>query len=231
MSHPSIEVTGRAGQEVYPYRIGFSTAMSRQFAVGQARATRGAFLMEFLNSAGPAPDRIASASGLWGEALRKHVKAEFGRRLGIRIYCEALPQRANAVTLNPRVRDYFGSPALHLHYSIGRYERDALDDARAVAEKILAAIPVTDIRASGLLFAAHQIGTHRMGTDPETSVVDADLRAHDVPNLYLVGSGAFPTASASPPTLTITALAIRAGEHIAARLGSAGRAFRWRLGA
>ena len=218
MSHPSLEVTGRARENVYPFRIGFSTAVSRQFAVERARATRGAFLLEFLNSAGPTPDRIATASGLWGEALRRHVKEEFGRRLGIRIYCEQLPQFANAVTLNPRVPDYFGNPAPHLHYSIGRYERDALDEARAVAGKILAAMQLTDIQASGLLFAAHQIGTHRMGRDPGTSVVDADLRAHDVPNLYLVGAGAFVTASASPPTLTIAALAIRAAEHIAGSL-------------
>jgi glucose dehydrogenase len=223
MSHPSLEVTGRARDNVYPYRIGFSTAMSRQFAVQRPRGTRGAFLLEFLNSAGPTPDQIARASGLWGDALRKHVREEFGRRLGIRIYCEQLPQRTNAVTLNTRVRDYFGSPVPHLQYSVGRYEREALDDAKAVAEKILAAIPATEIQASGLLFAAHEIGTHRMGSDPATSVVDADLKAHDVTNLYLVGSGAFVTASASPPTLTITALAIRAAEHIATRLRSIGR--------
>ena len=57
-----------------------------------------------------------------------------------------------------------------------------------------------------------------MGTDPGTSVVDVALKAHDVPNLYLVGSGCFVTTSASPPTLTIAALAVRAAEHIAARL-------------
>ena len=72
------------------------------------------------------------------------------------------------------------------------------------------------------MFAAHQIGTHRMGADPKASVVDANLRAHDVPNLYLVGSGCFVTASSSPPTLTIAALAIRAAEHIAGRLRAAG---------
>ena len=77
---------------------------------------------------------------------------------------------------------------------------------------------LSQIRATGLIYAGHQIGTHRMGTDPRTSVVDANLRSHDVPNLYLVGSGAFVTASASPPTLTIAALAIRAAEHLVVRL-------------
>src|SRR5712691_8063949 len=52
MSHPAIDVTGRCAAKVFPYRIGFSTAMSRQFAVDRDRRTRGAFFLEFLNSAG-----------------------------------------------------------------------------------------------------------------------------------------------------------------------------------
>ena len=67
MSHPSIEVRGRAREKVHPYRIGFSTAMSRQFAVEGNRSTRGAFFLEFLNSAGPTPARIATASGRRGD--------------------------------------------------------------------------------------------------------------------------------------------------------------------
>lgn len=218
MSHPSIDVTGRARGKVYPYRIGFSTAMSRQFAIERDRRTRGAFLLEFLNSAGPTPERIAVASGQWGEALRGRVREEFGHWLGIRVYAEQLPDRVNAISLNPRVTDYFGSPAPHIHYSVGPYERKALDEALEVAGKILAAMGLTDVRSAGLSFAGHQIGTHRMGADPRTSVVDVSLKTHDVPNLYLVGSGCFVTASASPPTLTIAALAIRAADHIAARL-------------
>jgi choline dehydrogenase-like flavoprotein len=220
MSHPSIDVTGRARERVYPYRIGFSTAMTRQFTVERARASRGAFLLEFLNSAGPTPERLALGSGKWGEALRRHVREEFGRWLGIRVYVEQLPDRGNAVSLNPRGRDYFGSAVPHIHYNVGPYERRALDEARDVAKTILLAMGLSDVRPSGLSFAGHQIGTHRMGTDPRTSVVDPNLVTHDVPNLYLVGSGCFPTASASPPTLTIAALAIRAAEHIAARPGS-----------
>ena len=121
-SHPAIDVSGRASGNVYPYRIGFSTAMSRQFAVGRDRRTRGAFLLEFLNTAGPTPEQIAVRSGLSGEALRRHVRDEFGHWLGIRVYTEQLPDRRNTVSLNPRVRDYFGSPAPHIHYGVGPYD-------------------------------------------------------------------------------------------------------------
>jgi len=217
-SHPSVDVTGRAPVQVHPYRTGFSSAMSRQFAVAGDRAARGAFMLELLNSAGGTPEAIAARSGLWGAELKKHVQEQFGRRLGIRVFCEQLPDRGNAVALDPHVRDQLGTPVPHLRYSVGPYERRALDEARDVAGRILAAAGCDDIRTSGLGVAAHQIGTHRMGADPATSVVDADLRAHDVANLYLVGAGAFVTASASPPTLTIAALAIRAAERIAREL-------------
>ena len=218
MSHPSINVLGWSRERVYPYRIGFSTAMSRQFAVEGDRATRGALLLEFLNSAGPTPEQIAVTSGKSGEALAKHVREEFGHWLGIRVYGEQLPDRRNAVSLTWHVRDYFGSPAPHISCGIGRYERNALNEAKEIAGKILTAMGLSRIRSTKPTYAAHQIGTHRMGIDPRTSVVDPNLRCHDVPNLYLMGSGCFVTASASPPTLTIVALAIRAAAHIAAQL-------------
>jgi choline dehydrogenase-like flavoprotein len=122
------------------------------------------------------------------------------------------------VSLSQRARDYFGNPSPHLYCTLGRYERAALDDAKDLASRILRGLGSTAISASTLSYSGHQIGTHRMGADPRTSVVDANLVAHDVPNLYLVGSGCFVTSSALPPTLTIVALAIRASEHIAARL-------------
>jgi choline dehydrogenase-like flavoprotein len=220
MAQPSVDVVGRVRDKVYPYRIGFSTAMSRQFAVDKDRAVRASFFLEFLNSAGPKPDELAVSSRLTGAALRRHVQTEFGRSLGIRIYCEHLPEPVNSITLNPRRRDYFGKPGPHLSYRLGRYEQSALQTARGIATRILEAAGATGIRTTQISPAAHQIGTHRMGTDPRASVVDVNLKAHDVDNLYLVGSGCFVTATASPPTLTIAALALRAADHIAARLGS-----------
>src|SRR6185436_21182218 len=88
MAQPSIDVIGRMAHNVYPYRVGFSTAMSQQFAAPRDRATRAAFYLEFLNSAGPKPDELAVSSGRTGDDLRQYVRDEFGKWLGIRIYCE-----------------------------------------------------------------------------------------------------------------------------------------------
>jgi len=62
---------------------------------------------------------------------------------------------------------------------------------------------------------SHQCGTARMGTDPATSVVDVNLKAHDLDNLYIVDASVLPTSAAVNPSLTIAALALRAAEHIA----------------
>lgn len=220
MSHPSMDVTGRIREKVYPYRVGFSTAMTRQFSVDRNRSRNGAFFFEFLNSAGLTPAGIALSSGKWGEDLQRHVQQEFGHILGIRVYCEQLPDKENSVSLDPDKRDYFGNPVPHITYNVGHYEREALKEAHGIAGRVLEASGASGIHLSELRFAAHQIGTHRMGRDPGYSVVDENLRAHDLPNLYLVGSGCFVTASSSPPTLTIAALAIRMARHLASLRGS-----------
>ncbi len=66
---------------------------------------------------------------------------------------------------------------------------------------------------------AHQNGTVRFGADPETSALDADCRAHDVDNLYVVDASFFPSSAAVNPALTVMANALRVGEHLRQRLG------------
>jgi choline dehydrogenase-like flavoprotein len=58
-------------------------------------------------------------------------------------------------------------------------------------------------------YGGHHIGTARMGSDPRSSVVDADCRVHGVGNLYIAGSATFPTSSQANPTLTLVALSLR----------------------
>jgi choline dehydrogenase-like flavoprotein len=65
---------------------------------------------------------------------------------------------------------------------------------------------------------AHQAGTLVFGTDPQTSVLDTNCKAHGIDNLYVTDASFFPSIGAVNPTLTIIANALRVGDHIAARL-------------
>ncbi len=65
---------------------------------------------------------------------------------------------------------------------------------------------------------AHQAGTCRFGTDPKTSVLDLDCRAHELDNLYVTDASFFPSIGAVNPTLTIIANALRVADRIKERL-------------
>jgi len=61
---------------------------------------------------------------------------------------------------------------------------------------------------------SHQCGTARMGKDPTTSVVDTNLKAHDLDNLYIADASVLPTSAAVNPSLTVAALSLRLGHHL-----------------
>ena len=60
----------------------------------------------------------------------------------------------------------------------------------------------------------HVCGTVRFGTDPATSVLDPQNRAHEVDNLYVVDASFFPSSTGINPSLTVAANALRVAEHI-----------------
>ncbi len=67
---------------------------------------------------------------------------------------------------------------------------------------------------------AHQAGTARFGTDPRTSVLDLDCKAHELDNLYLADASFFPSIGSVNPTLTIIANALRVVDKIKLRLSA-----------
>jgi choline dehydrogenase-like flavoprotein len=64
----------------------------------------------------------------------------------------------------------------------------------------------------------HQAGTCRFGSDPQTSVLDVNCKAHELDNLYVVDTSFFPSIGAVNPSLTAMANALRVGDHILERL-------------
>ena len=130
----------------------------------------------------------------------------------------SLAVESNNVTLDPEAKDAWGLPAIRVTY---KDHPDDLANARFLQDRgveILEAAgalrvtkaPVVEQRSS-----VHLLGTCRMGNDPATSVVDRHHRSHDVANLFICDGSSLVTSGRGQPTMTIQALALRAGEHIA----------------
>ena len=158
-----------------------------------------------------------AGKGLRGVALQKAIFERTSREVRFGTLTEQLPDPANRVMPDDVKRDALGLPRPRIAYRLDDYTRAGLAEARRIHQDAFVRLQATEIHHkpdSGFQGAGHVIGTTRMGKDARTSVVDADLRAHDHRNLFLVGSAVFPTSGAANPTLTIAALALRATPEI-----------------
>lgn len=76
------------------------------------------------------------------------------------------------------------------------------------------------IRAADVeLMAFHPLGTCRMGADPRRSVVDSELRVHDLRDLWIVDGSVFPSSLGVNPQETIMAFSLRAADRLTDQLG------------
>jgi choline dehydrogenase-like flavoprotein len=162
----------------------------------------------------------AFLSAEFGDAWRQKVREDIPYYFAMGAQGECLPRFENYVTLDPRKKDAWGIPALHIVASYGENEKamaaamrqdigDALDELKLSQ----ATPPSAEISVFGKNI--HECGTARMGDSPKTSVVDRNCRVHGVRNLFVSDGAVFPSQSAYEPTLTIMAVSARAGEHIA----------------
>ena len=133
---------------------------------------------------------------------------------------EQLPNPDNRIVPDDGNRDAIGIPRPKLTYQYDEYTIKGIQEARAIHDALCNALGVTfKEHVQEIQGAGHVMGTHRMGSDPTTSVTDADGRTHDHPNLFLAGGGLFPTFGNANPTLTIAALALRTAATIETELG------------
>ena len=153
----------------------------------------------------------------WGAGFKKALKENFNRTITIMSHTTCLPRESNSISLDPEVSDAWELPAARFTYKshpddfkvMNFFRERSLDllDAAGALKKW--SWPVEDAG-----FAAHLMGTCRMGNDPKKSVVDKYHRTHDVPNLFIVDGSSFVTSGRNQPTCTIQASAYRAADHI-----------------
>jgi choline dehydrogenase-like flavoprotein len=156
---------------------------------------------------------IAGKRGLWGERLRAAMQ-DYNHQVGLKIVGEFLPQERNGVTLSDE-KDQYGLPIPRVTYSQcdndRRLIRHALDFLRRAMDTLRAREVWEETDDT-----CHLNGTARMGDDPRTSVVNADCRSWDIPNLWICDGSVFPTVGGVNPSLTIQAIACRTADRIKA---------------
>jgi choline dehydrogenase-like flavoprotein len=155
----------------------------------------------------------------WGMANKQFMRENYTRVMRVTGPVQETPSPEARVTLDPSVRDRWGTPVARLS---GTTHMETVRTAAFMFERAREWLQASGaIRVWGqppglyLSGGQHQAGTCRMGDDPHTSVVDQWGRVHGYDNLFVADGSVHVTNGGFNPVLTILALALRTAEHIA----------------
>ena len=152
------------------------------------------------------------------EGIGSDFKAELRQAgpwsFGMQGFGEMLPDKRNRVWLSKNNKDSWGIPILEIDCEHRENELAMLDAIATDAEELLNAAGLTNVSVRrdkappGLMI--HEMGTARMGHDPNTSILNKFNQTHDVPNLFVTDGSAMTSSACQNPSLTYMALTARA---------------------
>jgi choline dehydrogenase-like flavoprotein len=226
MLHPWPVVSGYVPETLDGGRGPITSLWSKQFY--ETDASRGfvrGYTLQFNRGVGPvsqALSGVASGQLPWGRDHHRVYREMLDHRVGIGVACDDLPEEHNRVTLDPELKDGNGIPAPKIDYTISANTHAMMEHGIARAEEILAACGATRVHClrEVLNYPGHLLGTARMGTDPERSVVNEWGRSHDVKNLFIVDGSVFVTGGGVNPTSSIQAIALYIADQMKQRLAN-----------
>lgn len=171
---------------------------------------------------------IADYAGGYGAKLKEDVRRYYGSFLNFICRGEMIPNTGSHCEIDPEQQDQWGIPTLRFHFEWSEHELNMVRHFQRTTKQIIERMggkinwggddtPEEAISKGGQII--HEVGTTRMGDDPETSVTNQYGQAWDVPNLFVTDGGVFASKAHKNPTLTIMALAWRNSDHLADQLG------------
>lgn len=124
---------------------------------------------------------------------------------------EDIPDNNNRVTLSddlflPKVK--FNGHSEYTQRSIANLSRDI--------NQFFSVLPLEDVIIDDYIqkTEAHICSTTRMSKDAEDGVIDKNMLHHQYRNLLVLGSGAYPAIAPANPTLTLSALSLKAADTL-----------------
>jgi 2-methyl-1,2-propanediol dehydrogenase len=202
--------------------FGFALA-SQQFAETDIdRGFVGGFTVFAARSSGALTTANGNNSGVplpWGSEHRAMFASRFGKHMTLAVQGEDLPRWDNNVTLDPDVKDSSGLPAAHVTYTLCENDLRLANYGLDRCEELAHALGAREINRIGVATippAWHLLGTARIGRSDDDSTCNAYHQTWEVPNLFVVDGSSLPTSGSVNPTSTITALALRCADYVAA---------------
>ena len=164
--------------------------------------------------------------GGYGKDLKAAARTYYGATIGFDGRGEQIPNQHCYCEIDPAVVDRWGIPVLRFHWKWSDYEiRQARHMQKTFAQLIdaMGGTPLwTEDPETGGIDAGgriiHELGTTRMGSDPRSSVLNANCQAHEVPNLFITDGGSFVSQADKNPTWTILALSMRTSDYISEQM-------------
>jgi glucose dehydrogenase len=228
MDHLSKSTFGIAPEKLFPFRGPPSTSGIESFRDGEFRKQRAGFRVSLDNDgwsrkSAPYAEIIDFVTNkkLIGVDLQTALFERLTRQARLSCSVEVSPDPNNRVELSA-MTDGLGLPKPKITFTPSQYSLNGLAQATKTMGDVFRLIDATEIDLgtdNAYDGAGHIMGTCRMGNDPKRSVVNRQCRTHDHANLFITGSSVFPTVGSPNPTLTIAALALRAAQDIANKLG------------
>jgi choline dehydrogenase-like flavoprotein len=163
--------------------------------------------------------------GGYGKKLKDDYRRFYASTVSFSGRGEMIPNDDCYCEIDPRMVDKYGIPVLRFHFKFSDHE---INQAKHMQETFRAIIhemggtPLSQMPSREQLYGLanggriiHEVGCARMGSNPKSSVVNADCQAHDVKNLFVADGGPFVTNADKNVTWTILALSMRTSERIA----------------
>jgi len=216
MSQAGNVILGRFGELVRMYKAPPAHALTEEF---YETDPRNDFARGFaIQTVGPLPiafgKQMIASKKAWGWGLRREMM-DYNHWAAFGALGEILPWADNRVTLAAEEKDRFGLPVAHVSFNLHDNDKKLIKAAKEKTMQVMAAAGATEVVQEARF--AHLVGGARMGSDPQTSVVDKFGRSHDVPNLFVCDGSIMPTQGSANPGLTIQSLAARTADYLVAQ--------------
>lgn len=189
----------------------FPTLTSRHFDT-PAEQAKGKWMLVNLPDTVPIDIAGMMKRGMSRDEIDAVIEGPNTARVAVMI--EVFGRKTNKVE-NLWDRNRHGLYQTIVSYSADPGFRQRVQEVSAAVGKVFAGMGATLTAPPTISWRADHAGsTCRMSVDPTQGVVDGDLKVHGTDNVYVCSNAVFPNIGAINPTLTVTALALRLGDHL-----------------